>query len=75
MTWRGQAPRPETAHDLAHMLERIGRGDEAQVIFRDEVARSPDGRNLRCSAPACCTSASVPRPAESCRARPPHTAR
>jgi tetratricopeptide (TPR) repeat protein len=43
-----RALRPETAHHLAHMLDIIGRADQAQAIFRGEVARRPDARNLRC---------------------------
>jgi tetratricopeptide (TPR) repeat protein len=43
-----RALRPETAHDLAHVLDRIGRNDQAQAIFRGQVARRPDARNLRC---------------------------
>jgi serine/threonine-protein kinase len=43
-----RALRPELAHELAHHLDVLGRGDEAQAIFRDEVARRPDARNLRC---------------------------
>jgi serine/threonine-protein kinase len=33
--------RPETAHTLAHLLESMGRGAEAMVVFRDLVARRP----------------------------------
>jgi serine/threonine-protein kinase len=43
-----RALRPELAHELAHHLDVIGRAEEAQAIFRDEVARRPDARNLRC---------------------------
>jgi tetratricopeptide (TPR) repeat protein len=43
-----RALRPEMAHDLAHMLDMIGRGDLAQAIFRADAARRPDARNLRC---------------------------
>jgi serine/threonine-protein kinase len=43
-----RALRPETVHHLAHMLDMIGRADQAEAIFRGEVARRPDARNLRC---------------------------
>jgi serine/threonine-protein kinase len=43
-----RALRPEMAHDLAHMLDAIGRADQAEAIFRGDVARRPDARNLRC---------------------------
>jgi serine/threonine-protein kinase len=43
-----RALRPELAHELAHHLAMIGRADQAQAIFRDDVARRPDARNLRC---------------------------
>jgi serine/threonine-protein kinase len=43
-----RALRPELAHELAHHLDVIGRADQAQAIFRDDVARRPDARNLRC---------------------------
>jgi tetratricopeptide (TPR) repeat protein len=43
-----RALRPETAHDLAHVLDRIGRCDQALAIFRGQAARRPDARNLRC---------------------------
>jgi tetratricopeptide (TPR) repeat protein len=43
-----RALRPELAHELAHHLDVIGRADHAQAIFRDEVARRPHARNLRC---------------------------
>jgi Flp pilus assembly protein TadD len=43
--------RPETAHELAHVLDRTGRGDEALAVFADLVARRPsDARNLGCYA-------------------------
>ena len=32
-----RALRPETAHELAHLLERMGRGAEAEAVFRDLV--------------------------------------
>ncbi len=41
--------RPETAHELAHLLERMGRGAEAEAIFRDLAKRRPqNARNLAC---------------------------
>jgi serine/threonine-protein kinase len=44
-----RALRPETAHDLAHLLDRMGRGAEAEVIFRDLTRRQPDDvRHLAC---------------------------
>jgi tetratricopeptide (TPR) repeat protein len=43
-----RALRPETAHDLAHLLEEMGRGGEAVATFRDLVTRRPDSRNLTC---------------------------
>jgi serine/threonine-protein kinase len=43
-----RALRPETAHDLAHLLEELGRGDEAVATFRALAARRPDSRNLAC---------------------------
>jgi tetratricopeptide (TPR) repeat protein len=44
-----RAIRPETAHELAHALEHRGRGEEAEAIFRDLVARRPnEARHLGC---------------------------
>jgi serine/threonine-protein kinase len=43
-----RALRPETAHDLAHLLEETGRGDEAVATFRALAALRPDSRNLAC---------------------------
>ena len=44
-----RALRPETAHELAHLLERMGRGDEAEAVFRDLTTRRPDNeRHLGC---------------------------
>jgi tetratricopeptide (TPR) repeat protein len=44
-----RALRPETAHPLAHLLERMGRGAEAEAIFRDLVdRRSADRSHLEC---------------------------
>jgi serine/threonine-protein kinase len=44
-----RALRPETGHVLAHMLERSGRGAEAEAVFRDLTARRPeDARYLTC---------------------------
>ena len=37
-----RALRPETAHDLAHLLDAMGRSAEAEATFRDLVARRPD---------------------------------
>ena len=37
------------AHELAHALERRGRGAEAELVWRDLVGRRPDdGRHLGC---------------------------
>ncbi len=44
-----RALRPETAHELAHLLERMGRGAEAEAVFRDLVIRRPeDAWHLAC---------------------------
>ncbi len=44
-----RALRPESAHDLAHLLENMGRGGEAEAMFRDLVRRRPDSpRHLGC---------------------------
>jgi serine/threonine-protein kinase len=44
-----RAVRPETAHELAHALERKGESDEARAIFSDLVRLRPvDGRHWRC---------------------------
>ncbi len=44
-----RAIRPETAHELAHLLDRMGRGDEAVAIFRDLTRRRPNSpRHLGC---------------------------
>jgi tetratricopeptide (TPR) repeat protein len=44
-----RALRPETAHELAHLLERMGRGTEAEAVFRDLVGRRPENaRHLGC---------------------------
>jgi tetratricopeptide (TPR) repeat protein/tRNA A-37 threonylcarbamoyl transferase component Bud32 len=44
-----RALRPETAHTLAHALDRRGRGDEAATVFRDLTRRrSQDGRHWCC---------------------------
>ena len=41
--------RPETAHELAHVLERMGHADDALTVFRDLVTRRPgDTRVLVC---------------------------
>jgi serine/threonine-protein kinase len=37
-----RALRPDTAHELAGLLDRMGRGDEAEVVFRDLTSRRPD---------------------------------
>jgi hypothetical protein len=37
-----RALRPETAHYMAHLLERMGRGAEAEAVFRDLARRSPE---------------------------------
>jgi serine/threonine-protein kinase len=36
-----RALRPETAHELAHLLDRMGRGSEAEAVFRDLTERRP----------------------------------
>ena len=44
-----RALRPETAHVLAHLLNTMGRGDEAVIVFADLADRRPhDSRNLTC---------------------------
>jgi tetratricopeptide (TPR) repeat protein len=44
-----RALRPETAHQLAHLLERMLRNNEALAVFADLVARRPhDAQNLTC---------------------------
>jgi serine/threonine-protein kinase len=44
-----RALRPETAHDLAHLLEGMGRHAEAEVVFRDLTDRRPENaRHLSC---------------------------
>jgi serine/threonine-protein kinase len=44
-----RALRPETAHDLADLLVEMGRGGEAEAIFRDLVERRPENpRHLTC---------------------------
>jgi serine/threonine-protein kinase len=44
-----RAVRPETAHDLAHLLEAMGRVDEALAVFADLTARRPtDLAHLAC---------------------------
>ena len=44
-----RALRPETAHDLAHLLDAMGRGVEAEATFRDLVDRRSDtARHLAC---------------------------
>ncbi|MGO9470013.1 MAG: tetratricopeptide repeat protein [Isosphaeraceae bacterium] len=41
--------RPETAHALAHLLDEMGRGDEALAVFADLADRRPDdATNLTC---------------------------
>ncbi len=46
-----RALRPETAHDLAHALNRTGRDDEALAVFQDLTERNPDnGRHWACLA-------------------------
>jgi serine/threonine-protein kinase len=41
--------RPEGAHQLAHLLEEIGRGDEALAVYADLAVRRPyDVHNLAC---------------------------
>jgi tetratricopeptide (TPR) repeat protein len=44
-----RAVRPETAHELAHLLERRGRVDEAAAVFADLVRLRPgDARHRLC---------------------------
>jgi serine/threonine-protein kinase len=44
-----RALRPETAHMLAHLLDRMSRGAEAEAVFRDLVDRRPENaRHLAC---------------------------
>ncbi len=44
-----RAPRPTSAHELAHTLEDRGRGPEAVAIFADLERRQPDlGSNAGC---------------------------
>ena len=44
-----RAVRPESAHELAHLLDEMGRADEALAVFADLVARRPaDNRHLAC---------------------------
>src|SRR5262249_37760649 len=44
-----RAIRPETAHELAHALDKSGRGEEAIAVFRDLERHWPDnGSNLAC---------------------------
>ncbi len=41
--------RPETAHELAHALEGVGRGDEAAIVFKDLARLRPaHGRHWVC---------------------------
>jgi tetratricopeptide (TPR) repeat protein len=44
-----RALRPETAHNLAHLLDRRGRDPEAEAVFRDLIGLRPDDpRHLGC---------------------------
>ena len=44
-----RAVRPESAHELAHLLDDMGRADEALAVFADLAARRPaDHRHLTC---------------------------
>jgi Flp pilus assembly protein TadD len=44
-----RALRPTSAHELADLLEELGRGDESLAVFADLVARRPaDGHHLAC---------------------------
>jgi tetratricopeptide (TPR) repeat protein len=46
-----RAIRPGTAHELAHLLDEMGRTDEGLAVFADLSARRPaDARHLRCYA-------------------------
>jgi tetratricopeptide (TPR) repeat protein len=37
-----RAIRPETAHQLAHLLSHMGRHTEAEAVYRDLIARRPE---------------------------------
>ena len=72
-----RALRPGTAHDLANLLERMDRGAEAEVIYRDLAHRRPDdprhlaGLGIRfCSRPS-----GLPRRRRSSSGPPPASAR
>jgi tetratricopeptide (TPR) repeat protein len=44
-----RAVRPETAHSLAHLLEEMGRGADAEAVYRDLVTRRPEySEHLEC---------------------------
>jgi serine/threonine-protein kinase len=44
-----RAVRPESAHELAHLLDEMGRADEALAVFADLTARrASDPRRLMC---------------------------
>ncbi len=44
-----RALRPETSHELAHLLERMGHRAEAEAVFRELVDGRPENaRNLAC---------------------------
>ncbi|MFO0953193.1 MAG: protein kinase, partial [Isosphaeraceae bacterium] len=44
-----RAVRPETAHELAHLLQAMGRPAEAAAVFQDLARRRPDNvRHLTC---------------------------
>ncbi len=46
-----RALRPESAHNLGHLLDRMGRGDEATATFRALVKLRPgEARNIGCLA-------------------------
>src|SRR5262249_21938873 len=44
-----RALRPATAHELAHLLENMGRGEEAEAVIRELTQLDPrDARHLGC---------------------------
>jgi serine/threonine-protein kinase len=43
-----RALHPQTGHALGHLLDGIGRGDEAIATLRDLATRWPDSSNLAC---------------------------
>jgi serine/threonine-protein kinase len=43
-----RALRPESAHNLGHLLEQMGRGDDAIATFRALIKVRPEARNIGC---------------------------